>query len=57
MVKLKVNNKYKTKKETHKDDVVKELMIVVQTMVGEELLDEKAQSLRDLEEEATKPPP
>ncbi len=40
--------KYKTKKEKEKDDAMKELMIVVQTMVGEELLDEEAQSLKDL---------
>jgi hypothetical protein len=32
-------------------------MIEAQTMVGEEFFDEEAQSLRDLEEETTKPPP
>jgi hypothetical protein len=32
-------------------------MIIAQTTVGEELLDEEAQSLRDLEEEVAKPPP
>jgi hypothetical protein len=57
MVEPKAKKKYKTKKEKENDDVVKKLMIVVQTMVGEELLDEEAQSLRDLEEEVAKPLP
>jgi hypothetical protein len=39
----KAKNKYKTKKE--KEIVMEGLVIVAQTMVGEELRDEEAQSL------------
>jgi hypothetical protein len=39
----KAKKKYKTKKE--KDVIMEELVIVAQTMVGEELRDEEAQSL------------
>lgn len=48
MVEPKAKKKYKIRKEKKKDDAMKELTIVVQTMVGEELLDEEAQSLKDL---------
>lgn len=43
--------KYKTKKEKEKDTTMEELMIVAQTMLGEKLHDEKAQSLWDYVEE------
>jgi hypothetical protein len=46
--------KYKTKKEKKKDAIVKELMVIVQTMVGDEHHDEKTQSLKDLVEEVMK---
>ncbi len=57
VVEPKAKNKYKTKKEKEKDVVVQELIIVSWTMVGEELHDEEAQSLKDTVEETTKPPP
>ncbi len=50
----KVKKKYKTKKEKEKDIIMEELMVVVETMVGDELHDEKVQSLKDLVEEVTK---
>ncbi len=51
----KAKNKYKTKKE--KEIVMEGLVIVAQTMVGEELRDEEAQSLWDYVEEVAKPTP
>lgn len=57
VVEPKAKKKYKTKKEKDKDVVVQELIIVAQTMVGEELHDEEAQSLKDNVEETIKPPP
>ncbi len=57
MVEPKAKKKHKTKREKEKDDAMKKLMIGVQTMVGKEFLDEEAQSLWDLEEEAAKPLP
>ncbi len=57
MVEPKATNKYQTKKEKEKDTVVEELMIVAQTMVGEELHDEEAQTLKEYMEEAAKPAP
>jgi len=41
----KAKKKYKTKKEKEKDTTMEELMIAAQTMLGEKLHDEKAQSL------------
>lgn len=51
--------KYKTKKEKDKEKefVMEELVIVAQTLVGGELHDEKAQSLKDSVEEAIKHAP
>ncbi len=50
-------NKYKTKKEKEKDTIVEELMVIAQTMVGDEFWDEEVQSLKDLVEEAAKASP
>ncbi len=54
MMEPKAKKKHKTKKEKEKDTIVGKLMIVAQTMVGDKLHDEKAQSLRDLVEEVAK---
>ncbi len=57
VVEPKAKKKYKTKKEKEKDATVEELVIATETMVGKELCDEKAWSLRDLVEEVFKPTP
>jgi hypothetical protein len=54
MVEPKAKKKYKTKKEKEKDVVMEKLVIAAQTMVGNKLCDEEAQSLKDLVEEAVK---
>ncbi len=48
---------YKTKKEKEKYVVMEELIALRQTMVGEELRDEEAQSIKNMVEEDTKAPP
>jgi len=53
VVEPKAKKKYKTKKEKEKDVAMEELVMATLTMVGEELCDEEAQSLRDLVEEVT----
>jgi hypothetical protein len=50
----KAKKKYETKKEKEKDIIMEELMVVVQTMVGDKLHDEAVQSLKDLVEEVAK---
>ncbi len=55
MVEPKAKKKYNTKKENEKDAVMEKLIVLGQTMVGEELHDEEAQSIRDMVEEATRP--
>ncbi len=59
VVEPKSKMKYKTKKEKDKEKefVMEELVIVAQTLVGGELHDEKAQSLKDSVEEAIKHAP
>jgi len=57
MVEPKAKKKYKTKMKKEKDVAIEELMITALTMVGEGLLEEEAQSLKEYAEEATKPTP
>ncbi len=57
VMEAKAKNKHKTKKEKEKDTIVEELMIVIQTMVGDKLHDEEAQSLKNSVEEVAKLPP
>jgi hypothetical protein len=54
VVEPKGKKKYKTEKEKEKDVVVEDLITLGQTMIGEQLHDEEAQSIRDLVEEAVK---
>jgi hypothetical protein len=54
VVEPKAKKKYKTKKEKEKDVDVEELMTLSHTMVSDELQNEKAQSLKNLLEEAVK---
>ncbi len=57
VVEPKAKNKYNTKKEKDNDASVEKLISLGQTMVGDELHDEEAQSIKNMVEEATKAPP
>jgi hypothetical protein len=54
MMEPKAKKKYKTKKKKKKDAIVEELMVIIWTMVGDELHDEKARSIKELVEEISK---
>jgi hypothetical protein len=57
VVEPKAKNEYKTKNEKEKSAIVEEFIALRQTMVGEELRDENAQSIKKMVEETTKAPP
>jgi hypothetical protein len=55
VVEPKAKKEYKTKKEKEKYAVVEELIALRQTMVGEELRDVEAQSIKNMVEEDARP--